>query len=72
MKEMTGESRFGRRNFLTRSALAAGAMTVGAPFDALLARQPQFQRRGRGLKAGGGTVTLDFEEGRWKGAMKIA
>jgi secreted PhoX family phosphatase len=45
---MTERSRLDRRQFLTRSALAAGAMTVGAPFDALLARGPQQPRRGRG------------------------
>ena len=37
---MTERSRFDRRQFLTRGALAAGAMTVAAPFDALLARGP--------------------------------
>ncbi len=45
---MTERSRFDRRQFLTRGALAAGAMTVAAPFDALLARGPQHVRHGRG------------------------
>jgi hypothetical protein len=45
---MTVRSRLDRRQFLTRSALAAGAMTVAVPFDALLARGPQQVRRGRG------------------------
>lgn len=62
MKEMTRESRFGRRNFLTRSALAAGAMTVGAPFDALLARQPQFPRRGRGPSPDYGPLVPSIDE----------
>ena len=45
---MTEKQRLDRRQFLTRGALAAGIMTVAAPFDALLARGPQHVRRGRG------------------------
>jgi secreted PhoX family phosphatase len=37
----------GRRSFLTRSALAVGAVSVATPFDALLAFQ-KHGRRGRG------------------------
>lgn len=45
---MTEKQRLDRRQFLTRGALAAGIMTVAAPFDALLARGPQHVRPGRG------------------------
>ena len=45
---MTERSRLDRRQFLTRGALAAGTMTLAAPFDSLLARGPQHVRHGRG------------------------
>jgi secreted PhoX family phosphatase len=45
---MTDRLRFDRRQFLARGAVAAGALTVANPFDALLARGPQHPRRGRG------------------------
>lgn len=48
MHESPSTPRIGRRRFLSRSAIAAGAMTVAAPFEALLARGPQRPRRGRG------------------------
>lgn len=48
MSSISAGTRFGRRDFLSRTAAAAGALTVAAPFDALLARGPQHPRRGRG------------------------
>jgi secreted PhoX family phosphatase len=48
MKHSRTDGSFGRRSFLSRSALAAAAITVATPLDALLARGPQFPRRGRG------------------------
>jgi len=43
-----GNHSIDRRSFLTRSALAAGAVTMGTPFAALLAAGPRHVRRGRG------------------------
>lgn len=62
MKETTRESHVGRRKFLTRSALAEGVMTVAAPFDALLARQPRFPRRGRGPSPDYGPLVPAIDE----------
>ena len=43
-----GNRSIDRRSFLKRSALAAGAVTMATPFEALLAGGPQHVRRGRG------------------------
>ncbi len=43
-----GNRSIDRRSFLTRSALAAGAVTMATPFAALLAGGPRHVRRGRG------------------------
>lgn len=45
---MTETPRLHRRDFLTRGAIVAGAMTVAGPFNALLARGPQHPRQCRG------------------------
>lgn len=48
MKHLRKDPTLDRRSFLSRSALAAAAITVATPLDALLARGPQQPRRGRG------------------------
>jgi secreted PhoX family phosphatase len=48
MRNRSRTSQLDRRSFLRRSALAAGAITMATPFEALLAGGPPHVRRGRG------------------------
>ena len=59
---MTDLSRLQRRQFLTRGALVAGAMTVAGPFNALMARGPQHVRRGRGPSPDYGPLRPTIDE----------
>lgn len=51
-----------RRSFLARSALAAGAITMATPFEALLAAGPQLVRRGRGPSPDYGPLRPTIDE----------
>jgi hypothetical protein len=48
MSHDSNKSEINRRSFLSRSAIAAGAIGVATPFDALMARQPGPRPNGRG------------------------